>query len=132
MGHMASSSSFLKKPMVLGVDRIRAPRLSPNSVSMCPAGLRMMAGEPLGRTVTLLLTWETSGGMAAPKALVWSSNEWAGSEDASSLEYYEQDVGNLALEVVGQSWSSEVISLSLEDWEVGRVSLSCHLSIDLI
>ena len=35
-------------------------------------------------------------------------------------------------EVVGQNWSSEVISLfNGSDWEVGRVALSCHLSVDL-
>ena len=56
--------------------------------------------------------------MAAQKSPVWSSNEWTGGENASSLEYYEHNVENLALEVVGQHWSSEVISLSLEDWEV--------------
>ena len=41
------------------------------------------------------------------------------------------NVGNLAIEVVGQNWSSEVIALFLKDWEVGRVALSCHLSMDL-
>ena len=61
-----------------------------------------------------------------------SSKEWAGSEDASSLEYYEHNVGNLAVKVVGQHWSSEVNSLFLEDWEIGRVALSCHLSVDLL
>ena len=69
--------------------------------------------------------------MAAPEAPVWSSNEWAGSEDAS-LEYHEHSVGNLAIEVVGQNWSSEDTCLLLEDWEVGRVALSCHLSMDLL
>ena len=62
-----------------------------------------------------------------PKSPVCSSNDWAGSEDASSLEYYEHNVDNLAIDVVGQNWSSEVISLFLEDW----VALSCHLSMDL-
>ena len=38
------------------------------------------------------------------------------------------NVGNLAIEVVGQHWTSELISLFLEDWDVGRVALSCHLS----
>ena len=42
------------------------------------------------------------------------------------LECYEHNVGNLAIEVVGQNWSGEVISLFLEDWEVGRVAPSCH------
>ena len=57
---------------------------------------------------------------------------WAGIEGTSSLEFYEHNVGNLALEVFGQIWSSEVISLFLEDWEVERVPLSCHLSMDLL
>ena len=39
---------------------------------------------------------------------------------------------NLAIAVVGQNWSSEVISLFLEDCEVGRVASSCHLSMDLL
>ena len=56
--------------------------------------------------------------------------EWAGSEGTSSLEHHEHNVGNLALEVVGQNWSSEVISVFLEGWEVGRAALSCHLSMD--
>ena len=30
------------------------------------------------------------------------------------------------------NWSSEVISPFLEDWEVGRVASSCHLSMDLL
>ena len=56
----------------------------------------------------------------------------AGSEGTSSLEQHEHNVGNLALEVVGQNWSSEVISVFLEGWEVGRVALSCHLSMDFL
>ena len=51
--------------------------------------------------------------MAAHKSPVWSRNgvEWAGCEDPSSLERYEDNVGNLAIEVVGQNWSSKVLSL---------------------
>ena len=70
--------------------------------------------------------------MAAQKSPVWGSNgvEWSGSEGTSSLEHSEHNVGNLALEIVGQNWSSDVISLYLEDWEVERVALSCHLPMD--
>ena len=50
----------------------------------------------------------------------------------SSFEDYEHNVDNLAIEVVGQNWSGEVISVFLEDWEVGLVALSCHLSLDLL
>ena len=58
--------------------------------------------------------------------------QWAGSEDASSVEYCEHDVENLAIEVAGQKWSSDVISLFLEDWDIGRVALSCHIAMDLL
>ena len=42
-------------------------------------------------------------------------------------EEYEQ-----AIQVVGQDWSSEVAVLFLEDWELGRVALSCHMAVDLL
>ena len=37
-----------------------------------------------------------------------------------------------ASEVIGQDWSSEVVALFLEDWELGRVALSCHTAMDLL
>ena len=37
-----------------------------------------------------------------------------------------------AIQVVGQDWSSEVVALFLEDWELGRVALSCHVAMDLL
>ena len=69
-----------------------------------------------------------------PKSPVWRGDNCKGerSEDTSSEAYYERNVDNLAIEVVGHNWSSEVISPFLEDWEVGRVALSCHLSMDLL
>ena len=47
------------------------------------------------------------------KGPVWSSDgvEGTGGENASTLEFYEHNVDNLAIEVVGQDMSSEVISL---------------------
>ena len=56
-----------------------------------------------------------------PKSPVCSSNgvDWAGIEDASSFEYHEHNVGSLTTEVVGQNWSSEVISLSLKIGSLG-------------
>ena len=65
---------------------------------------------------------------------VWSGDglEEERSESTSTLEHYEHNVDIFAKEVVGQNWSSEVISLSLEDWEVGRMALSCDLSMDFL
>ena len=37
-----------------------------------------------------------------------------------------------AIEVIGQDWSSEVVTLFLEDWELGRVALSCHMARDVL
>ena len=37
-----------------------------------------------------------------------------------------------ATEVVGQDWSSEVVALFLEDWELGRVALTCHVAMDFV
>ena len=53
--------------------------------------------------------------MAAKRSPVWSGDGFEGerSEDTSSVEYYEHNVDYLAIEVVGQKWSSEVISLFL-------------------
>ena len=80
-------------------------------------GLHMMAEENALPSSSDSSPWR----YGCPKSPVWSSNgvERAGSEDASSLEHYEHNVGNLAIEVDGQNWSSEVVSLFLEDWEVG-------------
>ena len=64
------------------------------------------------------------------------SPEWISSGPTSEadhgFEFSELIVEIMAIEVVGQDTSSEVISLLLEDWEVGRVALSCHLSVDFL
>ena len=69
-----------------------------------------------------------------PKSPVWSGDgfEEERSEDTSSMEYHEHNLGNIAIEAVGQNLTNEVISLFLEDWEVGLVASSCHLSMDLL
>ena len=65
-----------------------------------------------------------------PKSPEWISSGPT-SEAVHGFEFSELNVENMAVEVVEQDTSSEVISLLLEDWEVGRVALSCHLSVDL-
>ena len=45
---------------------------------------------------------------------------------------YEHNDEFRAIEVIGQDWSSEVVALFLEDWELGRVALSCHMAMDLL
>ena len=57
----------------------------------------------------------------------------AGQRVSTHLFYvvYEHNVECRALEVAGQDWSSGVVSLFPEDWELARVALSCHMALDL-
>ena len=59
------------------------------------------------------------------------SPEWISSCSASDTslgcEVYDHNNECRAIEVIGQDWSSEVGELFLEDWELGRVALSCHM-----
>ena len=65
---------------------------------------------------------------------MWSP-EWFSSCSASVTsgggEECEHSNGCRAIEVIGQDWSSEVVALFLEDWELRRVALSCHMAMDL-
>ena len=45
---------------------------------------------------------------------------------------YEYNNESRAIEVIGQDLSSEVMALFLEDWELERVALSCHMTMDLL
>ena len=64
------------------------------------------------------------------------SPEWISSYSASETslccEVFEHNNECRAIEVIGQDWSSEVVALFLEDWELGRVALSCHTATDLL
>ena len=117
MGPRGELFFFQRKSRVVLSELIEfRPCISAETVKACAwIGLHMMAEEiAFGRTATLLLIWETCRGMAAQKALCAAATALNGKEVRALLllEYYEHIVGNLALEVVGQDWSSEVISLS--------------------
>ena len=66
-----------------------------------------------------------------PKSPIWTS-PCSGSVTSSD----DEDVGTSnecrAIEVIGQDWSSEVGALFLEDWQLGRVALSCHMEMDIL
>ena len=68
---------------------------------------------PFGRTGIPLLTQEKCGSVAVQKVRFGVTT--ALKRKDVSVEYYEHNVDNLAIEVVGQKWSSEVISFFLED-----------------
>ena len=68
--------------------------------------------------------------MAAEGASV-SSGSQSGARKRFSFEQYEHNVASLAPYIIGQNWSGEKI-LFLEDWELARVALSCHIALDLL
>ena len=51
-------------------------------------------------------------------------------EQADSLS--ENNVGNGALFVIGLHGSGDVIAHFLQDWEVAKVALSCHIALDML
>ena len=112
-----------EEPMVVSELADFEPCVSAETVKACALiGLHMTAEENALRSdrdssPDLGEMWK----YGCTKSPVWSGDglDEERGEDAS------------AIEVVGQNWTSEVISLFLEDWEVGRAS-SCHLSVDLL
>ena len=65
--------------------------------------------------------------MGCPKSPMWESEgeAWSEDEDASSTVSCEGNVCNGALHVVGLHGPGDKISLFLQDWELGKVVLSC-------
>ena len=69
-----------------------------------------------------------------PRSPDWDGNvqSWTESKGTSSHEQRERNVESLAPNVMGQDQSGEKMSLFLEDWELGRVALSCHIALDML
>ena len=51
---------------------------------------------------------------------------------ASSTRFHEHNVGNVALQIIATFGSGERIDLFLEDWEIAKVGLSCHIALDML
>ena len=63
------------------------------------------------------------------KSPIWSS-PCSASVTSGDDEEYGHNNECQAIEVIGQDWSSEVVALFLEEWELGRVAWSCHMAMD--
>ena len=59
------------------------------------------------------------------------ADSWIESDGASSA-FREHNVVSLAWHVIGLNWSVEKVSLFLEDWELARVVLSCHVALEML
>ena len=68
-----------------------------------------------------------------PKSPGWDSDGelWSESEGLSSSDFCGLNVESTALNEKGQHWSGEKVSHFLEDWELARVALSCHIALDM-
>ena len=66
--------------------------------------------------------------MGCPKSPMWESEgeAWSDDEDASSSGSCGSNVCNDALHVIGLYGPGGRISLSLKDWELAKVAVSCH------
>ena len=65
-----------------------------------------------------------------PKSPEWISSGPT-SETYCHSEFYEHNVENMAVEVIGQDRSDKLVALFLKNWAVGMVALSCHMTMDL-
>ena len=80
------------------------------------------------------LVWETNGKWAAQRVSCGSVGGEAWSEDkrVSSDGSREGNVGNDALPVIGMYGPGGKISFFLNDWELAKVALSCHVALDML
>ena len=86
-----------------------------------------MASE--GVTSNPFVSAETLGARALIGLRLLAAGEDA---ESSSSEQREHNVESLALNVMGQDQSGGKIPLFLEDWELARVALSCHIALNLL
>ena len=65
-----------------------------------------------------------------PEESMWESEDeaWSEDESVSSSVSRENNVCNGALHVIGLYGPGDKVSLSLEDWELARVALSCNIA----
>ena len=96
-----------KEPRVFSELVRFGPSISAERVKACALmGLHMMAEGN---------TWRSDSGSSV-----------------SSSGSCEGNVGNDALHIIGLHGSSDTISLFLQDWEVAKVALSCHIALDML
>ena len=109
------------------------PRVSAEKLEACALiGLHLLAAESEAGS---------TGGQSPDLGDMWRhgclvSLEWisccSARETFFACEEHEHNDECRGTEVIGQDWSSEVVALFLEDWETGRVALSCHMAMDVL
>ena len=106
------SSETLKACALIGLHLLAAEGEASSRVSQSPA-LRDMSRQ------------------GCPKSREWVSS-CSARETSFGCEVHEHNNKCRQLKSLGQDLSSEVVALFLEDWELGRAALSCHITMDLL
>ena len=72
--------------------------------------------------------------MGCQKSPRWESEgeAWSEDESVSSSCSREGHMCNDALHVIGLHGSGDKISLFLQDWEMAKLALSCHMALDML
>ena len=88
----------------------------------------------LDQAVVSLLTCETCGDTVAQETRIGTATANLGPKVKASPHpiFVSTMWKSLALHVLGLNWSGEKVSLVLEDWELARAALSCHVALDLL
>ena len=137
MGRTASSFFFLiKKEQVVAPNKLLPnPFVSAETLKAgALIGLHLLAaGGENGSSGCQSPDFGDMWRYGYPKSPDWDGNveSWTESEGASS-EQCEHNVESPALNVMEQDQSGEKISLFVEDWELARMALSCHIALDLM
>ena len=122
-----------KESVAASIDVSSNAFVSAETIKACALiGLQLLAAE--GEVGSGGSQYPDLGDMwrqGCPKSLEWVSSCSAG-DTSVGCEVYEHNNECRAVEVIGQDWSSEVVALFLEDWELGRVALSFHTTMDLL
>ena len=65
---------------------------------------------------------------------MWESEGevWSEDESVSSTASHKGNMRDGALHVIGLRGSGGKISLFLQDWELAKVALSCHMALDML
>ena len=100
------------------------PVVSAETLKTCALiGLHLLAAEgEAGSSGGQSLDFGDAWRYGCPQSPDWDSDgeSWSESEGLSSSVFREHNVKCLALNVIGQNWSGEKVSLVLEDWELAE------------
>ena len=127
---------LIKKEQVVASNEVlQIPFVSAETLKACALiGLHLLAAGEDGSSCSQSPDLGDMWRYGCPKSPDWDGNVelWTESEGTSSSGQCEHNVESLALNVMRQDQSGENISLFLEDWELARVALSCHIALDLL